>query len=142
MNRGAWTAAVIAVLGVVMGGVLLSSQRASTAEAATAFVTSSADSGPGTFRAAIEAANASSSVNLIVLTNTLPVQLTSQVTYTGNQDLVIQGNSVLSNRVIQGDGYGGNAVAEGAMRSSGAAEAPGTSRSSRSRSRTRTAVRS
>ncbi|MBX7112268.1 MAG: hypothetical protein K1X87_10550 [Dehalococcoidia bacterium] len=124
MNRGAWTAAVIAVLGVVMGGVLLSSQRASTAEAATAFVTSSADSGPGTFRAAIEAANASSSVNLIVLTNTLPVQLTSQVTYTGNQDLVIQGNSVLSNRVIQGNGYGGNAVAEGCdalFRSSGGA---------------------
>ncbi|MBX7112271.1 MAG: hypothetical protein K1X87_10565 [Dehalococcoidia bacterium] len=90
-------AAVVAVI------ALLLAQGAPRAEAATTlYVTSSADSGPGSLRDAIGTANGNSSVNLILLKNTTPITLSSYVEYTGSQALTVRGDNLLTNRVIQG----------------------------------------
>ncbi|MGE0228915.1 MAG: hypothetical protein AB7U23_10440 [Dehalococcoidia bacterium] len=73
-------------------------------EAAGVSVFSSADSGPGSFRAAVAAANVNPSITKIVLRNFAPITLTSVVTYTGSQALTVQGDSPFFNRVIQGSG--------------------------------------
>jgi hypothetical protein len=58
-------------------------------------VTSSADDGPGSFRAAVERANVDPSVSAIVFDHRLSaVQLAEGVTYSGPQDLRIEGNVV------------------------------------------------
>src|SRR5688572_17335765 len=58
-------------------------------------VTSSADSGPGSFRAAVETANGDSTVSAIVFNARIStVQLDETVTYTGSQALRIDGNIV------------------------------------------------
>jgi hypothetical protein len=60
---------------------------------AAAAVTSSADDGPGSFRAAVEAANADSSITSIVFDRRINViELDEAVTYTGEQALRIDGN--------------------------------------------------
>ncbi|MEZ4553597.1 MAG: hypothetical protein R3B59_06785 [Dehalococcoidia bacterium] len=71
-------------------------------EAASLSVFSSADSGPGSFRAAVEAANADSIITEIVLRNWLPVTLYTSVDYTGTQALTIRGDNPLAYRTIQG----------------------------------------
>lgn len=64
---------------------------AGTAGAATSKVTSSADSGPGSFRAAVEAANTDPSINKIKFMPGLVVELLTEVAYSGAQDLKING---------------------------------------------------
>ncbi len=58
---------------------------------ATLFVTSAADDGPGSFRAAVEAANTDPRVRHIRFRNRLIVVLASDVVYTGRQPLRIDG---------------------------------------------------
>jgi hypothetical protein len=58
----------------------------------TAFVTNGADAGPGSFRAAIERANADSRVRSIRFAPGLSVALSSDVVYSGRQGLLIDGN--------------------------------------------------
>jgi hypothetical protein len=58
-------------------------------------VTSSADDGPGSFRVAVERANGDPSVSAIVFNHRLSaVELADGVTYSGRQDLRIEGNVV------------------------------------------------
>ncbi|MGE0230066.1 MAG: hypothetical protein AB7U23_16320 [Dehalococcoidia bacterium] len=86
-------AAVAAVLLVLGSG-------ARPAEAAsTVLVFSTADSGPGTFRAAIDQANTNSNVGYIRFLTNGPITLQEPVEYSNNQPLTLAG---LFNTVIQG----------------------------------------
>ncbi len=68
----------------------------STLLAATAKVTSSGDSGDGTFRAAVEEANSDESISSIQFSPGVgTVALQSSVTYTGGQKLTINGRGVV-----------------------------------------------
>jgi hypothetical protein len=65
---------------------------AGSATAATTFVTDRADAGPGSFRAAVEAANADAAITAIRFKRDLgKIKLQSTVTYTGTQALTIDG---------------------------------------------------
>jgi hypothetical protein len=82
--------------------VVVSALGAGSATAATAFVTKSTDSGLGSFRAAIDSANANSNVDRIVFRFGLaPVMLASPVEYNGTQSLDILGNGA----VLDGNGF-------------------------------------
>ena len=62
---------------------------------AVAFVTNGNDDGAGSFRAAVEAANADSSITSIVVRQSVDsIVIESAVEYTGSQSLGIQGNDV------------------------------------------------
>lgn len=104
MLRTTLAAGVIAVLSLA----LVALYGPPRVQAATFIVTSSADSGPGSFRAAIGQASSSSSSNQIILANRMPITLQSPVVYAGAQNLTILGNGI-SNRVIQGTGFDPNA---------------------------------
>ncbi|MEZ4553595.1 MAG: right-handed parallel beta-helix repeat-containing protein [Dehalococcoidia bacterium] len=93
-----------AALGALALLLVVGARAPREVEAASLSVFSSADSGPGSFRGAVEAANANPSITKIVLRNWLPITLTSVVTYTGSQSLTVQGDSPFFNRVIQGSG--------------------------------------
>lgn len=72
----------------------------------TFFVTSDADAGSGSFRAAIEAANADSAINRIAFTDAVTrVELESAVEYRGDQNLVIfgRGASVTTSAAAAGN---------------------------------------
>lgn len=61
----------------------------------TIFVTSDADSGSGSFREAVEAANADADIDRIAFTSSVQtVELESSVEYTGSQNLMIYGRGV------------------------------------------------
>jgi hypothetical protein len=65
---------------------------AGSATAATTFVTNRADAGPGSFPAAVEAANADAAITSIRFKRDLgKIKLQSTVTYTGAQALTIDG---------------------------------------------------
>ncbi len=64
---------------------------AGAADAATSKVTSGADSGHGSFRSAVESANADPSINEITFAPGLFVELATKAVYTGDQDLTIKG---------------------------------------------------
>ena len=84
MRRGL-AAAALAVITVLATGA---------AQAATVQVTSAADAGPDTFRAAVAAANANAAVDTIEFDGALAVTLTSAVVYTSDDtSLVITGVS-------------------------------------------------
>ncbi|MGE0135333.1 MAG: hypothetical protein AB7L91_04665 [Dehalococcoidia bacterium] len=93
-----------AALGALALLLVVGARAPREVEAASLSVFSSADSGPGSFRGAVEAANANPSITKIVLRNWLPITLTSTVTYTGSQSLTVQGDSPFFNRVIEGSG--------------------------------------
>lgn len=105
MIKRAASAAAVAILSIA---VLLASHAPPRAEAASLFVWNPADSGFGTFRWAVEQANYNSSINLIVLKNSIPITLYDEVEYWGSQDLTIQGDKPLAYRVIQGTGFNDN----------------------------------
>lgn len=75
-----------AVICAIAGGLL-----ATPGTAATIFVTSDADTGAGSFRAAIEEANLDASINAIVFRGTFDIVLGATVVYTGEQSLRIDG---------------------------------------------------
>lgn len=79
------------VAGLGLGLVLIAAPSAHAADAVR-LVTSGDDAGPGSFRAAIEEANADPSVRRIVFRPGLTVTLLSDVVYTGAQTLSIHGN--------------------------------------------------
>ncbi|MEL6892190.1 MAG: hypothetical protein AAFP84_11375 [Actinomycetota bacterium] len=54
-------------------------------------VTNGADAGPGSFRAAVEAANTDPSINAVVFQSAITVELATAVEYTGDQSLSIVG---------------------------------------------------
>lgn len=103
MIKRAASAAAVAILSIA---VLLASHAPPRAEAASLFVWNPGDSGFGTFRWAVEQANYNSSINLIVLKNSVPITLYSTVEYWGSQNLTIQGDRALSYRAVQGTGGG------------------------------------
>jgi hypothetical protein len=107
MLKMALSAGVIAILSLV----LVASSSPPRVQAASFIVTSSADSGTGSFRAAIEQANNSSSNNQIILANWSPITLLDTVEYTNYRNLSIVGNGI-SNRVIQGEGFDPNGIGE------------------------------
>lgn len=100
MRRTMGMAAAVVVAAMAL--VLVGARAPREVEAASLSVFSPADSGPGSFRAAIEQANSNPSINVIVLRNLLPITLTSTVKYTGTQALTIQGDNPLLYRTIQG----------------------------------------
>lgn len=61
------------------------------ATAATRFVTNAADTGPGSFRAAVEQANTDSSITSIIFRGGFDIALGSTVMYAGTQPLRIDG---------------------------------------------------
>ena len=70
-----------------------------------AVVTTEADSGPGSFRAAVERANADSAVGSIAFSPTVDtVRLASPVTFTGRQDLSVLGNRAAVEPASGGEG--------------------------------------
>jgi hypothetical protein len=72
---------------------------------ASAHVTSSADDGEGSLRAAIEAANADPSIKLIQVKKNLgTVALQSPIHYEGSQDLIIHGGDVVLDGAAVGAG--------------------------------------
>ena len=94
------TASAVAVAAVLL--LLGSSSGVRPAEAASyVVVTSSNDSGPGTFRDAIDQANDDSSITLIKFLVYSPINLYDEVEYYGEQPLTLQG---FFNTTIQ-DGY-------------------------------------
>jgi hypothetical protein len=71
-------------------------------------VTNSNDAGPGSFRAAVDAANAGGSIGEIQFAKGLsPIALVQPIVYTGAQALEIEGNGV----VVDGAGLAPDAVA-------------------------------
>lgn len=80
--------------------VLILGSKATPAEAATVVVTSNADSGPGTFRAAVQQANTNPSVTYIKFLTAGPITLQSPVLYSGTQSLTLSG--LYNWTVIQG----------------------------------------
>ncbi|MGE0230065.1 MAG: hypothetical protein AB7U23_16315 [Dehalococcoidia bacterium] len=91
-------------IAAVAAVILLLGHGPRPAEAATTvYVTSNADSGAGTFRAAVDQANSNPDVNVIKFLTNGPVTLQSQVFYTGSQSLTISG---LLKTVIQGSSCG------------------------------------
>lgn len=58
----------------------------------TVYVSSAADSGEGSFRAAVDAASADPAIDTIEFDGALAVTLASEVHYEGSQDLAIAGN--------------------------------------------------
>jgi Right handed beta helix region len=75
------------------------------AEAVAGRVNSSADAGPGSFRQAVLDANADPSLGIIRFEGGLdPIKLTTPVTYSGSQDLVIRaGGAVLDGKQLGAD---------------------------------------
>ena len=73
-----------------------------TAEVGASRVSSSADAGPGSFRQAVLDANADPSIGIIRFEGGLdPIKLTTPVTYSGSQDLVIRaGGAVLDGKQL------------------------------------------
>lgn len=63
-----------------------------TALADTVYVTNDADSGEGSFRAAVDAASGDASIDTIEFDGALAVTLLTEVPYEGSQDLAILGN--------------------------------------------------
>ncbi|MGE0230128.1 MAG: hypothetical protein AB7U23_16640, partial [Dehalococcoidia bacterium] len=86
-------AAIAAVL------LVLGSGARPVEAASTVLVFSTADSGPGTFRAAIDQANNNSSVGYIRFLTNGPITLQEPVEYEGSQPLTLAG---LFNTIIQG----------------------------------------
>lgn len=80
MNKALYAAVLCAILtpGIAMAGK-------------TANVTNGNDDGPGSFRAAVEAANTDDSIDKIRFAPGLVVDLETDVVYTGDQDLEISG---------------------------------------------------
>src|SRR6056297_2795536 len=67
-------------------------------------VTSGADSGPGSFRAAIDAANLDPAIDTVRFHSGLHVDLLDEVVFTGEQDLTISGrNSTISGASVAPD---------------------------------------
>jgi hypothetical protein len=87
-------------LAAPLGCAALVATAATGAQAATVLVTSSADAGPGTFRAAVAAASADPTIDTISFDGTLTIELAADVVYTGPQFLTILG----SDSTITGDG--------------------------------------
>jgi hypothetical protein len=83
-----------------LAGTVLILVSAGAARGATVVVTSAADSGPGTFRAAVAAANVNPGIDTVKFRPHLFVTLASEVAYTGPQDLSIMGQG----STIAGDG--------------------------------------
>ena len=63
-----------------------------TALADTVYVTDNGDAGPGTFRAAVDAASDDPAIDTIMFASPLSVTLLTEVHYEGGQDLTILGN--------------------------------------------------
>ncbi len=80
----------VSLVGALVGSALVAGVGA--ADAATSPVTSANDSGPGSFRSAVEAANADPSIDKIDFAPGLVVGLETEVVYTGDQELKINGN--------------------------------------------------
>ncbi|MDJ0789427.1 MAG: hypothetical protein QNK05_21690 [Myxococcota bacterium] len=75
----------------VVASLLLLVALPTLASARIARVTQEGDSGSGSFRAAVEAANGDSRIRTIVFRRGLSVELLSEVVYTGEQSLRIEG---------------------------------------------------
>jgi len=78
---------------VMMLSGLFAATPAVSAGSSTAVVTNDGDSGEGTFRAAVEAANADSGITRIKFDEEFTISLESKVVFTGSQDLRIVGDS-------------------------------------------------
>ena len=81
-------------IALVLGFVVWAPSTSVTAQVSTTVtVFTSADSGPGSFRAAIARANATASIGRILFLGAVStIELQSTVTFTGPQDLTIDGN--------------------------------------------------
>jgi hypothetical protein len=103
MNRRARIGSVVLGLVLVLANT---SVTAFAAPAATVFVTNSHDSGPGSFRDAVEKANAYPSVTRIqFLGRVSTIELQQTVWFTGPQNLTITGNGA----TLDGTDAGGSA---------------------------------
>src|SRR5262245_23809810 len=87
-------------LALPLGLAALIAATSTDAHAATALVTSTADAGPGTFRAAVAAASADPTIDAIQFDDALLVELASDVVYTGSQSLTVFG----ADSTLTGDG--------------------------------------
>ena len=81
----------IRIVSLVVVSMTLAAAPALARRGASVRVTNGEDAGPGSFRAAVEAANADSRVRLIRFRRHLEVVLDSDVVYTGRQPLTIDG---------------------------------------------------
>lgn len=90
---------LVVTTAAVAATVALSSTSAQAGRDDTVRVSSSADSGEGSFRAAIEAANGDPEIDRIVFRSGVDVLLESPVEYTGDQHLSLLGRD----NVISGD---------------------------------------
>src|SRR5262245_30604169 len=82
----------VCALGVV---AVAAATAAGTGAAADVTVTNANDAGPGSFRAAILAANGNPSIGRVVFAGVSTVNLESTVAYTGTQSLEIVGNGAV-----------------------------------------------
>jgi hypothetical protein len=89
---------LLAASALAVAGVALTAQPAQASSSSSSLrVTSDADSGPGSFRAAVEAANLDQAIDTISFEQGLHVELLDEVVFTGQQDLTIAGrNSTIS----------------------------------------------
>lgn len=87
----------IAAVAAVM--ILLGSGASPVEAASTVYVTSNGDSGPGTFRDAVDQANYDSGINTIKFLVSGPINLSDDVEYYGDQSLTLFGR--LGRTVIQ-----------------------------------------
>lgn len=85
-------ARLLALVSALLIATALAAAPAAAAPPGTVDVVSGADTGPGSLRAAVAAANADPSIDTIRFDGGLVVALESSVTYTGLQALSIEGN--------------------------------------------------
>jgi hypothetical protein len=115
----------VGALGVA---TVVAATAAGTGSAADVAVTNANDSGPGSFRAAIAAANGNASIGRIVFAGVDTVSLASTVGYTGGQALEIVGNgAVLDGSLLTGDAdaFATRTVGDLTVRTLTVQEAPG-----------------
>jgi hypothetical protein len=90
LPRRAW--ATLLGLLLIATALIATAPKAEARAYTTVRVTSGADSGAGSFREAVAAASADSSIKKITFSKGLAIDLASPVVYTGDQGLILSGN--------------------------------------------------
>jgi hypothetical protein len=111
MHKRPFSAFAASFGSLLLLAVTITSDGTGAVSAGTVVVSTSNDSGPGSFRDAIATANTDDSITRILCVPSVStIDLQGTIFFTGSQDLVIEGNNVTldgTNAGVQADEAGG-----------------------------------
>src|SRR5262245_20348913 len=106
MHKRPFASFTASFVSLLLMAATITSDGAGAVPAGTVVVSTSNDSGPGSFRDAVAIANSDHSITRIVcLPSVSTIDLQGTIFFTGSQDLVIEGNNV----TLDGTNAGGTA---------------------------------